>query len=314
MNDLKEPTVLIPYPGPCDKPQCQDFFFYLRPETNGVKTESTLLRIVQQPVYRERIEFIYLANIPGSFIVQNHIVEEHYSVKLHYAKRGKLSFTPHMVTAFENYFHVCFHDAQLMGSFEALQRLRMTEEELFNHWVPAQDLLIIDGQTIKKISNIFVLNYDIPALLHKNNNSTDIAVMIFRSTLPVTLFLDLVREMERALVREEILNPQVPFSRAFHYSKSPFEQILDAVGYSYISGSSHVRLEDISFCSYLLDKGMTLSEIVGSLKHPIMQFRSDEGTVVENDLLSYTFESSYFDAYRKLRTCVSNWLLVDGGD
>lgn len=312
-NKIQQPSVLIPYPGPCKNSQSHDIFFYLRPETNGVRTESTLLRVIQKSEYKDKIEMIYLANLPGSFIVRNHIVEEHYSVKYYFSKHGKKSFTPHMIEEFESYFHTDFAHSAIVGSFEALSVLGTTEEELFKHWVPVSDLLVIDGQTIKKIENVFVVNYDIPALLHKNNSSTDIAVMIFRSTLPSAIFQQMVREMENALVREEILSPQVPFSHAFHYSKSPFEQILDAIGYLYAPDGSHVHLENVSFCCYLIERGLTPAEIAGCIRYPIMQFRSEHGEIIEQDLLYYTFEDSYHDAYCKLFQSISQVHIDYGG-
>jgi hypothetical protein len=36
------------------------------------------------------------------------------------------------------------------------------------------------GNTIKKYKGLYIINYDIPSLLHKNNFQTDIAVMLFR--------------------------------------------------------------------------------------------------------------------------------------
>ena len=76
---IEKPTVVIPYAGTSDDLRCRDIFVYLRPETNGVLAESSLLRVIgNSSLYRERIELIYLANIPGEFIIENKIVEDHY--------------------------------------------------------------------------------------------------------------------------------------------------------------------------------------------------------------------------------------------
>ncbi len=309
---MRKPSILIPYPGACRDPGCQDVFFYLRPETNGVRTESTLLRVVNRPEYSKRIAFVHLANIPGDFILANRIVEEHYALKIHFARHGTAGFTAHMRQVFSEYFNVPFEQARVVGAFEALRLLGRSEEDLFAERVPESDFLRLNGQTVKRIADLYVVNYDIPALLHKNDVSTDIAVMIFRSTLPYAAFHAMVREMEQALMQEQILGPEVPFSRAFHYSKGPFEQVLDAIGYLYDAGGAHVVLEDISFASYLMAQGMSRAEVLGAIRYPIMRFEVESQQVgnrqhLEDDLLAYTYEDSYAEAFRKLQTAVLSW-------
>ena len=308
-GDTGNPNVLIPYPGPCDDSHCQDVFVYLRPETNGVRAESTLLKVTKKPEYRDRIAFVYLANMPGDFIVRHQIVEEHYAVRLHFATVGRSAFTPHMEHAFEGHFGVSCDRATILGSFDALHVLGLSEEQLFGLRVPVCDVLWANGQSVKRIGSIFVVNYDIPALLHKNSQTTDVAVMIFRTALRYEEFHGMVREMEEALVKEGILNPDTPFSRAFHYSKSPFEQVLDAMGYLYEADGTHVPMDDTSFCVYARSRGLRPSEVMGAVRHPIMHFMTESGETVEDNLLHYTYEHTYADAVEKLLCSTLCWRL-----
>ena len=104
MDNDSEPKVLIPYPGPDASGNVQDIFVYLRPETNGVLVESTLLKVVKEcRAAGVEISLIYLANIPGEFILGHHIVERHYAQKFYFAVHGKNAFTPAMKARVESF-------------------------------------------------------------------------------------------------------------------------------------------------------------------------------------------------------------------
>jgi len=225
----RTPTIILPYKGACEHPECSDYFLYLRPETNGVRVESTILRVIEShPEFKSHIALEYLANFPGNFILKNHVIEEHYRVRLHFASHGKVGFTQGMINHFEYYYRVKFADAKILGAFEALSELKVSVEELFNLWVPPYDILITCGQIIKRKDDMFIVNYDIPALLHKNNHQTDIAVMILRTNLPNESFYKFLDQVKEALMAAMILDPSKPFICIFHDSKSPLDQLLGA--------------------------------------------------------------------------------------
>ena len=181
----EQPTIIIPYPGPSRAPDVQDIFIYLRPESNGVRVEGPLLKSIRDyPAPKDSLRIIYMANIPGSFLVKHRIIEEHYSLNVRFAVHGRDLFTANMRRAFEEYFQISFNEADIIGSFEALGKLKLNYEELFHLWLPEKDLFTIHGQTVKRFKGLFIVNYDIPALIHKNNNRTNIFVIILRSFLP----------------------------------------------------------------------------------------------------------------------------------
>lgn len=298
--DSSEPKVLIAYPGPDASGDVQDIFVYLRPETNGVLVESALMRVVKE-CRREGLEIslIYLANIPGEFILAHHIVERHYAQKFYFAVHGKNVFTPSMRARVESYFGVKWDETRIVGAFEALNLLHKTPEELHATWVAAGDLLIVDGQSVKRVDDMLVVNYDIPALLAKNNRNTDVAVMLFRCARSVD-FDVLVDRMHTALVEQEVLGPQVPVGRAFHYSKGPFEQLLDAIDYLYISGPTPVPLEELSFVQYAVERGYSLENLLSVVRNPICLVEDEGGTVREENIFNLTADDSYEDAVEKL--------------
>lgn len=67
--------------------------------------ESSILDAVRSyPKHGSRVKVVYLANIPGDFILRNRIVEKHYAFKLYFARRGKQAFTDGMKKIFESFF------------------------------------------------------------------------------------------------------------------------------------------------------------------------------------------------------------------
>lgn len=300
MDNDSEPKVLIPYPGPDASGNVQDIFVYLRPETNGVLVESTLLKVVKEcRAAGVEISLIYLANIPGEFILGHHIVERHYAQKFYFAVHGKNAFTPAMKARVESFFDVVWNETNIVGAFEALNLLHKTPEELHSTWVPAGDLLVVDGQSVKRIGDLLVVNYDIPALLAKNNNTTDVAVMLFRCNKGAD-FDDVVSRMHDALVDQEVIGPDVPTGRAFHYSKGPFEQVLDAVDYLYQSGPQPVPLEQLSFVRFAADHGHSLDELMSVVKNPICLIEDESGEMKEENIFTLSADDSYTGAVDRL--------------
>jgi hypothetical protein len=81
---------------------------------------------------------------------------------------------------------------------------------------------------------------------------------------------------------------------------------VDAIGYLYNPDGSHVPLEHINYCSYLSGKGIAMHQILSAIKNPIMQFRGGDGNMVEENLLNYTYDCSFEEAYERYLSGVTN--------
>lgn len=308
--DIRKPTIVLPYIPPDFDGKSQDVFVYLRPESNGIATESVIMRsIAEDKDLAKHVELVYLANIPGEWVHANKIIEKHYYHKLYFARLGKAAFTSYMNRMFEYYFGHPPAECRVYGAFSALRLLGMSAEQLFGTWVPEEDMLVVDGQSVKKVGDIYVVNYDIPALIEKYNAGTDMAVMVFRSDLPYRAFRMLIESMGQHLRSAGVFGPKTPISRVFHYSKGPFEQVQDAMGYLYDADSRRVPLEAQAFSQYLLGRGVSLLMLRMALKYPIMRFDLGGGVVVEEDIYSFTVDDSYEEAGRKLESAVSQLIL-----
>lgn len=312
-DELGLPTIIVPYPGAAEAGS-QDIFMYLRPETNGVLAESTILKVVKAANSGEhRMDLVFLANFPGEFIAENHVVEQYYALKLHFAVMGRSVFTENMRQRFSQWFGVSFDEAEVIGAFRALELLGKEPEELFDTWVPEQDVCLINGQCIKKIAGWYVVNYDIPALIHKNSKNTDIAVMVFRGKVDYETVKGLVKDMHKALCDAGILNPQFDAARAFHYSKGPFEQILDGIAYLSVDRKMRLKLSDFTYANWLLERGVGPSDICRVLLNPIVEVQTPDGKVSEVNFLHYTLFDDYETAFAKFRTIIHQVEMIHHG-
>jgi hypothetical protein len=300
---VRHPSILIPYAGPSDDPNVQDIAIYLRPEANGVKVESTILKVIHKnQAYQKTLQIVYLANLPGDFIVAKHVIEEHYAVKIHFCRLGKEAFTQTMKSRFTEHFALPFDEAPVIGAFEALKKLGLSEEELFRLRVPEEDFTKIHRQSVKRYNGYYIVNYDIPALLHKNSAETDVFSMIIRSFLPYTEFHKMINTINLMLEQEKIITNPGLYSHVFHYSKGPFEQILDGIGYVYEEGDRHIPLQSLSFFRYLLARGIDEKQISVAVHEPIMLFRMPDGSEREMHLFEYTFEDAFSAAFEKFQS------------
>ncbi|MDC7124932.1 MAG: hypothetical protein PQJ46_05160, partial [Spirochaetales bacterium] len=151
--EVRKPSILIPFTPSDEDSHTRDVFVYLRPETNGVEVESVIMNAIKKESdCKELVKLVYLANLPGNFITQKGLIEHHYRMRLLFAMNGKRMFTKHMKKVFSSYFRYPFDKAEIIGAYEALKRLGLSEEQLFNSWVSPSDMLNINGQSIKRIS------------------------------------------------------------------------------------------------------------------------------------------------------------------
>lgn len=302
MKNMREPSLLVPYPGPDSTGNTFDVYVYLRPETNGVLTESVLMKtVVAEPEWHEKVKLVYLANYPGDFIQTRHLIEHHYRTQILFARKGAEAFTPGMKKAFENKFSADFEkartDRNILGSFEMLETTGLSEEELFSYRVDEQDMLEILGQNIKRRGKMWIVNYDIPALLHKNDFETDIAVMVFRVALDWNGFRQVVAAMGRHLAEAGLISPDTPPSRVFHYSKSPWEQLLDGIDYLWgVDVSDGGAEDDISFGAYMMGQGYNRKRLKDIIRKPLVAFRSGDGAILEGNIFEMSAGMTYREA------------------
>jgi hypothetical protein len=219
-----------------------------------------------------------------------------------------------MKRVFEERYGVPFSEAHIVGAFEALREMQISPDDLFRMWVPGKDVLLVAGQCIKRLGDRYVVNYDMPALLHKNNSRTDIAAMAFRTSAGYDYLNDITERIREALVRNEVLAPRAHASRAFHFSKGPFEALNDGLGYLTFPDGREANLSDLTFTKHLNSAGWTNDMVAGLLRQPLVAIEDRRGRLREESLFVYTMFDSYSDAIRKVERIRAQRLTTDPAD
>jgi hypothetical protein len=296
--DNPRPKILVPYLGPGKLGQ-MDIVVYLRPETNGVDVESTLFRELRAPAYVDHFQLVYLANLPGLYLRNSHVINDHYHQRIRFAQEGSRLFTPEMISRFERFFGEKFDHDLIIGAFEALEEFEISADQLMDLWVPVYDLLEVHGQLIKRHpKGKFVVNYDIPGILAKYQEGTDVAAMVLRTDFKYEQFLPVIHHLGDQLVESQLLDPSKPIRRIFHYSKGPFEQILDTVGFLLRPNGQPESPDQTQFFQYLKAKGCDERRIWQILKNPIVRMKW-KGKTIEENLLIFTQGHNFKSAYKK---------------
>jgi hypothetical protein len=295
---MRLPSLLVPYPGPDPSGNSVDVYMYLRPETNGVLTESVIMRtITSREHWIKSVKLVYLANYPGDFIHTRHLVEHHYRLKIAFARRGGRAFTPGMRSDFERKFGRPFDPDRVIGAFEALSACSLDEDSLFGYRVSDEDMLITLGQNVKRYGDLWIVNYDIPAILHRNTFETDIAVMVFRVSMSWPEFCEMTGIMSAQLVEAGVLGTDTAPSRAFHYSKSPWEQLLDGIEFLWgVDVSDGGAEDDISFGAYMMNRGCSRDELKAAIRRPLILYRDSAGTPAEGNIFELSAGMNYAGA------------------
>lgn len=307
MNVHRVPSILIPYAGVADSKRTQDVFVLMRPETNGIIGEKVIMNTIRCcPEYvTKEIQMVYLANIPSDTLIANRIYEHYHALKIHFATRGGAIFTPSMRRAFMAYFNEEFDERRIIGAFPALNTLSVTAEQLFAVRVDTKDMLILNGQSIKKYAEYFIVNYSVPALVHRYSLQYDIAVMCFRMDKSYDYFEPLTKKMRTELIAEGVITKDALAGSAFHYSYGPFNQLRDAASFLLNEQAEHIDLAQFSFAHYLCQRGITIDILRHLIINPIVIIRNHLQDEQEVSLVDYTRGMSYAEAHEVLTRVIA---------
>ncbi|MCP5046284.1 MAG: hypothetical protein GY940_03875 [bacterium] len=299
------PDVLVPYSAADDKRELSNssiFVISVRPESNKVNYEAAIIKAVSP-----HANAVYLANLSGSLVNDKAIIACHYSSQLQFAINGKaeMSKYPEMVRAFEEKFNVDFPVANIIGSFDAIVDYKIKEnaEELFSTMVPYENFLDIYGQTIKKIDDFFVLNYDIPAVITRHHEDTNIFIIALRLKDNSARFADLHHLIYDSISNNEstaILGPKerqnLPLEwynrirRTYHISRSHIEAMFDLTDYVFKDNTRRIGFADTPLGQRLLDLGIIppdqLEKRLSLLKDkPLVYLDQEDGTMKLVDII-----------------------------
>jgi hypothetical protein len=282
-----KPDLILRYPqkenGFCEPGQafnaCDDrtayAVIYLRPETNRVLYEKAILSCV-----RACGETLYLANLNGGLFTRDRILESHYASQFRFidAPLQELERFPPIAARFQEHFHVAVHDARIIGSFQAVGALGLSEEDLMETVVPETDFLDCWGQTFKKIAGAFVVNPNLPAIVKRTTLESNIFVLAVRAREGSPRFFD---ELNRAIFTYVSTCKETPvidgeklgslawserIRRTYHISTNHVMAMFDMADFVYTSETTRLGVADTPLGSWLVASGATDPEGLTRLK------------------------------------------------
>lgn len=253
---------------------------YVRPESNFLAYENAIIKGIHQYT-----DIIYMANINGMLFIKNALILEHHSSQYHFAIFGKSEIAnyPEMINEFESFFKIKFDQADIIGSFEAILRLNITQEELFKTFVDDKNYLKFYGQTIKKINNYYVINYDIPALLEKYTPKIDVFVIVAKFKDSSFSFVELNQSISKEIMSDnrspiidfnqnkfDNLNWMEKVKRTYHFSYNHIMAMFDMVDFVFKRDGSHINFDNTPLGNYLIKNDIDKETLIKIKEFPIV--------------------------------------------
>jgi hypothetical protein len=285
-----KPDVLIDYlPGDSNLPMA---VVYVRPETNEIHYEKSIILGIMPFA-----DVVYLANLNGRLFIKDALILEHYSSQYKFAIYAKeeMAKYPEMVNEFENYFGVKFEKAKIIGAFEALLRMEITDEGMFNKIVIGKNFHRFYGQTIKKIENYYVVNYDIPAIIKRYVPQANVFALAIRFRTDDVNFLSVnqsifeqIKSNHAEIISEAKLkklewNEQI--KRTYHISRNHVMAMFDMMDFIIKVNNTHINFTDTPFGKMLIEDYGFADEELYQLKENPLIYTQDKKLVYINEEL-----------------------------
>lgn len=193
---------------------------------------------------------------------------------------------PEMVSKFENYFNEDFEKAHIISPFKALDIFDINEEELFSIIVPDDSFLKMYGQTIKKIKDCYVVNYNIPALISKYSPESNVFVIAFKLNDKEVSFKDVNHSIFNHLAGDKTtpfvdadklhkLEWSEKVTRTYHISHNTLTAIFDMLDFIYKKDGTPLDITDIPSAHYLISNEIVSQEKFKSVKHFSLCYREE---------------------------------------
>jgi hypothetical protein len=283
--DVIKPDILIPYQidTTCDMPL---MVIYVRPKTNRINYERAILLGVQPYA-----DIKYMANLNGKLFITRSLVTEHYATQYKFSIYGKREIAryPDMIEKFEKHFNVPFEKAPVMGAFDALITMKIPAEELFNVIVPEKDFLYLYGQTIKKIDQYYIVNYNIPALIEKYRPGANIFVVLARSKekgfvhkkVNQSIFNSLKKDDSTPIIdgnKLQMLSWESQVRRTYHISLNHLCCMFDMLDFIYHPDGETIEPAQIPLAHKLFEDGIITEEQLLRIKKYSIVYIRQNGT------------------------------------
>lgn len=258
---------------------------YVRPQTNKLNYEKAIILACQQ--YGE---IVYLANIGGKIFIDNLLILEHYATQYLFAMHSKsiIAEYPEMIKKIEQHFNLDFQKIDIISPFDAILKLKITSAELFNTIVDECDFLRIYGQTIKKIGDCFVINYDIPEIIAEYTPQTNVftCAAILKEHSKITdlnqaIFDNLKTNDSTPIIDKDIYKAHKWFEtvkRTYHISYNHVAAMFDMKDFVFSAKGDEIDFTEIPLASHLINSGiLTCEDLLAIKRFSLVYINDDNG-------------------------------------
>jgi hypothetical protein len=264
---------------------------YVRPETNNVPYERAIVTGI-----RRMGDPVYMANINGSVFLLDGVLEDHYVSQFRFARdpKGELSKYPEIASLFESQFGISVKKAPLIGSFEAVSRFEIPEEELFETIVPDTDFLNCWGQEFKRIRGRIIANPNLPAIAARYSSEANVLAIVVRSRGTGAPFF---AELNRAIYSEVVSHKDTPvldgerlgsmiwsekIRRTYHISTGHIMAMYDMADLVFVDGKRRLDVADTPLGRRLLaDGALTVEELRSLKRYPLVHLQARHALTLE---------------------------------
>ena len=187
-----------------------------------------------------------------------------------------------MTNKFEDYFNVCFDEVNVIGPFEAIKKLGINKQELFNTFVNKKDFLKLYGQTIKKINNVYIVNYDLPALLYNYDVNANIFVILVRFKNKNCSFFEINQSISNEIKsdnniiridedKDKEITRAEKLKRTYHISSNHIRAMFDMTDFVFNKDGSHITFDKTPLGRILINSNIiTDAMLIRLKKNPIV--------------------------------------------
>ena len=248
---------------------------YVRPETNSVLYE----RAIAAAIRRRGEQVVYLANLGGGLIQRDGILQDHYATQLRFAEdpHREVSRYPEVARRLGRHFGAAAGKS-LVGAFQAAAGTGMSEEELFEAFVPPADFLTCWGQQFKRIGDVVVANPSLPTVLKRCGPEANVFVAAVRSADGSP---DFFASLNRAIYEEVCSRSETPLvdgdrlgsvrwservRRTYHLSRTHLMAMFDMADFVYLDAGRRLAVADTPLGRSLLADGIVTEPRLRSLK------------------------------------------------
>jgi len=286
--DIK-PDIIIRYSGfnSTNLPTC---VIYVRPQTNIVSYEKAILKGTQKYA-----NVSYMANLNGMLFLKDALILDHYACEYRFAIYAgqEIEKYPEMIDKFENFFNIKFKNAKIIGSFDAILLLGKSPKELYDCFVEEKEFLKLYGQTIKKIKDFYIVNYDIPQIINEYNTHTNIFIVsiCFKKEeysfeeVNQSIINEILNDDKAAIIDEDKLNSLSMYDkikRTYHLSSNHIKAMFDMTDFIFKNDCTRINFIETPLGKNLIDSGFTEDHLKSIKEYPILYVNKNNNKTLIN--------------------------------